>query len=735
METKEYIVSLKRGVNYNEFWAEMENSTNNLPFVPDREVAIKNERLLSVKSCHYLLTDDEAKKLRNDPRVMGVEIPPNQRKDIELVPTKVQDGNFDKVLVSDGNYQNWGLKRSISEKNNFGTEPLAEGGYEYVLDGSGVDVVILDSGVEAFHPEFRDENGQPRVNFIDWYDAAGVTTTSTIDLSTSSNSSVNTNSYINFEYLAQSYIGYENTLIGSSLVLGPRRFLEGIYNDGALNNLYVNTEDSSRSYRVRFEGWIDFENTDGPADCVWEVRFFDDNKIQILMVRHDDPLSSFFYINSKQTGTDLGFALKDLNLIGGISQRSIALETNDNGNTWTVYGNSTTNYRVVDDLGSWVIEEGLASELGSSGMTSVYSGNDDEGNYTFNTPFPFYAGTTSDSLQPPLHNIDTDGHGTHVAGIAAGNTFGWAKKSNIYFLKLLGLEGDNGDEDSGIDVTDAFDLIKQWHTLKPVDPETGVKRPTVVNMSFGYRSEYQGITGGTYRGTPWVDSTTHPEYGMLPIYHGVRVASVDSDIQEMIDAGIHVCIAAGNYSHKVDVPLGTDYNNFYTSSLYPGDDIYYHRGSSPYDDQAFIVGSIDSDVFSYDLDQKSTFSECGPGVDLYAPGSNIVSACSILNNFDGQTAFYFPTIDDPQNFLFPQLNTSGTSMASPQVAGVVALILQLRPELTPDAMKAFIMANTKNPLYSTGLDNDYQNLRSISDGVPRILFNKFGVNYSFRLKF
>ena len=32
-----------------------------------------------------------------------------------------------------------------------------------------------------------------------------------------------------------------------------------------------------------------------------------------------------------------------------------------------------------------------------------------------------------------------------------------------------------------------------------------------------------------------------------------RVASVDTDMEELIDAGVHVMVAAGNRSHKIDV--------------------------------------------------------------------------------------------------------------------------------------------------------------------------------------
>jgi hypothetical protein len=33
-------------------------------------------------------------------------------------------------------------------------------------------------------------------------------------------------------------------------------------------------------------------------------------------------------------------------------------------------------------------------------------------------------------------------------------------------------------------------------------------------------------------------------------------------MEELIDAGVHVMVAAGNRSHKIDAPAGDDYDNF-----------------------------------------------------------------------------------------------------------------------------------------------------------------------------
>jgi subtilisin family serine protease len=507
MQRREYIVSLKEGIDYAQFWHEMESTTNQHPFIPDHSVDIVNNRPGSTRSCHYALTDQEADILRNDTRVYSVEIPPDQRTDIEIGLTNIQTGNFTKTYTSTGNFKNWGLRRCISYSDPYGGGLSAPGDYSYLYDGTGVDIVIQDSGLEVTHPEFDDSLGNPRVQQINWY-----------------------------------------------------------------------TE---------------------------------------------------------------------------------------------------------------------------SGLPGTQSAN---------------------------HYRDFDGHGTHVAGIAAGKTFGWGKNSRIYSLKVRGLEG-AGDIDpgtglgSGIVIADCFDVIKQWHINKPIDPILGVKRPTVVNMSWGYSTSYTNITGGNYRGTPWAGSTIQNAYGMIGRLSGatrrgnVRVSSVDSDINELLAAGVIVVIAAGNNFEKIDVSAGSDYNNYWTSSV--SGNIYYHRGSSPYSDNAIVVGSI-KETTAYPEEVKSTFSNHGPGVTVSAPGSFIMSSTSQTNAYTG--------VAYNENASFKQVNISGTSMASPQVAGVLSLYLQQNPAATPAQVKSWLSSTTvpgQDRIYSTGLDNDYTNQESIWGGNQNYLYWPF----------
>ena len=166
MSEREYIVTLKKGVDYEAFNQEMIEETG-AGNIPNRSTTVANARPGSQRNTHYALTLDEADDLKNDTRVLDVAIPPEQDDNLEIGIQARVTGTFYKG-ASELSTQviDWGKRRHslVTEDTTWSTS--LSGSYDYALDGSGVDVVIQDSGLQVDHPEFQDANGVSRVQQI-----------------------------------------------------------------------------------------------------------------------------------------------------------------------------------------------------------------------------------------------------------------------------------------------------------------------------------------------------------------------------------------------------------------------------------------------------------------------------------------------------------------------------------------------------------------------------------------
>ena len=392
--------------------------------------------------------------------------------------------------------------------------------------------------------------------------------------------------------------------------------------------------------------------------------------------------------------------------------------------------NSLTNEFESSDTAGTVFEyamdgAGVDIVIQDSGIEAGHPEWEDANGVSRLQQIDWYTESGLPGTQDATFYTDYDGHGTHCAGIAAGKTYGWAKGARIYSQKLAGLEGPT-DPDNGISISSAFDTIRLWHLGK------GGSRPTVVNMSWGYSSTTNGNpTSGNYRGTGWTWPGTYSSDAALWAATGVvsafpngdrdipaRLASIDAEIEDMIQDGIHICIAAGNNYYKADVVGGADYNN---TVIFGGFTYNYHRGSSPFSDNAYMTGNItttpilDSSVYR---DRTSSSSTKGPAVNMWAPGDGIMSASS-------NTSIY-TTTPSPEDSAYRVMNIGGTSMAAPQVAGIAALHLQAYPDATPAQLKARLQADSQPVIYSTGSDTDYEQTASIQGSANRMLYNRYG---------
>ncbi|KAI0322110.1 serine protease [Amylostereum chailletii] len=177
-------------------------------------------------------------------------------------------------------------------------------------------------------------------------------------------------------------------------------------------------------------------------------------------------------------------------------------------------------------------------------------------------------------------NFDGHGHGTHVAGTAAGKQYGVAKAANLIAVKVL------KDNNSGMN----SDFISGMNWVAQAAARSN--RPSVVNMS---------------------------------IYTNGASQAVDDAATMLTQRGVHTAVCAGNKNQDA-------------------------RLTSPARAPAVItVGASTID------DTRWPDSNWGPALDILAPGHNVISAGIAGNN--------------------SWMTMSGTSMASPHVAGLVAYFI------------------------------------------------------------
>jgi serine protease AprX len=255
---------------------------------------------------------------------------------------------------------------------------------------------------------------------------------------------------------------------------------------------------------------------------------------------------------------------------------------------------------------------------------------------------------------------DAYGHGTHVAGIISSNGTdsmqksypgvyrGIAPEADIVNLRVLDADG-SGSDSSVIAAIQQAIALQNTYNIR------------VLNLSLG-----------------------------RPVYESYTLDPLCQAVEAAWNAGIVVVVAAGNSGR--DTSLGTQ---GYATIGAPGNDPY-----------VITVGATNlHGSFSQSSQTITSYSSKGPTLidhvvkpDLAAPGNRVVSLLAPDSTLVGT----YPSLDMyPCNSTATQCNgsygaaqyfrLSGTSMATPVVSGVAALLLQQNPSLTPDQVKARLM--------------------------------------------
>lgn len=207
---------------------------------------------------------------------------------------------------------------------------------------------------------------------------------------------------------------------------------------------------------------------------------------------------------------------------------------------------------------------------------------------------------------------DGTGHGTHVAGIIGGRTYGVAPGTRLHSVKVLDQNGEGYS---------SWVLEGLEHVVSRALQTT---RPVVVNLSLGAKNS----------------------------------DALNAAVDAAAAVGVVFVVSAGNEGINAcqKAPAGSE--------------------------MAITVASLEKN------DSPSSFSNYGSCVDIFAPGTEIVSASGQGDN--------------------RSRTMTGTSQAAPHVAGVAALYLERNPNLQPMDVWKEMTQDASNSVIAMGLLSMHQ---------------------------
>lgn len=628
MRTQEYVVRVQDGFSLSELDDALRNDGGS-ETIPHRAVQCANARELNTRQTNWHLTLEEAKTLKNDERVASVMLCTQDKPTFTTLPYKVkkgyawQDSSVRSELEGKVDLVNSGLfvhsnthehqQYTPSYFNRVRHDTLvdvngvshnidgnAKNGsdyHRYKYTGKGVDVVIMDTGIQVDHPEWDDEFGRSRLKTIDWFAETGISGSLPSDFYTDNSS----------------YAGGHGTHV-ASIAAGKKH---GWAKDADIYVMNVDKIDMSTAFDL-LEAW------------------------------HTQKT------NGRPTVVNMSFAL----------QRTYKAPIHE----------------------------------------CVIQGQ------TFDAPWKTESSWVDNKLTLPLADYD-------LSYLREGTAYADMDKANK------------------------------------------------IRTSLSWWSRY---AAHNYFGTPQGKQTYHyfwnPNTGLngdiyynFDVYNEVQpdgslfADDIKQATQDLIDAGIHCIIAAGNERTLQDVETPDKYNSDYVAELGTSagqnwnntasflidedghwtldetsevDDgnggtvtrdnkktCYIHRPPAPWANDAINVGSINDDFYIED------YSNFGAAIDIWACGGDIVAALPTDQPITNKT---FPYELDAEKYPIESKEKykagilSGTSMASPQVAGVACLYLERDPSLTPQELKK-LMVKDGNKSGTNKREGSYDNYADYLD--------------------